>query len=215
MTILEMMQHLTKEEQQTVRSAQDLATRAHAHQVRDSGEPYITHPEAVFFRLCHEQADADTLAAAWLHDVVEDTDVTLDSIREQFGETIAFFVEGLTKGPRQLNEPKELYRTRQNHRLLDYVMQDPRIGLIKCCDRLHNIQTLSAKPRTKQITYANETVTFFVPLCEQLGFSSLQEEMEPWAFYFLQPQRYENSWEKVITTAFAVNTLSTLKTNLS
>ena len=148
------------------------ASSAHAGQRRKSGEPYIVHPIETATILAELRMDTDTVIAGLLHDTVEDTDVSADDIRRKFGNGVANIVEGVTDGPKGV--PDE---TNQCALLLAMSM-DWRIVLVKLADRLHNMRTLGAMPREKQIRKAQETMSIFVPLAREVGVSQLEEELE-------------------------------------
>merc|ERR1740130_1545137 len=160
------------------------ASSAHAGQRRKSGEPYIVHPIETATILAELRMDTDTVIAGLLHDTVEDTDVSADDIRRKFGNGVANIVEGVTDGPKGV--PDE---TNQCALLLAMSM-DWRIVLVKLADRLHNMRTLGAMPREKQIRKAQETMSIFVPLARELGVSQLEEELEMRCAQTLFPQLF-------------------------
>ncbi len=161
------------------------AARAHAGQLRASGEDYIIHPLGVAIILAEIGLDTDTIIAALLHDVVEDTGVTLDELAEEFGPTIASLVDGVTKLGR-LEDLNKQERQAENLRKMFLAMaEDLRVILIKLADRLHNMRTLNYRPRDKQKETAQETRDIFAPLAGRLGISRIQWELEDVAFRFL------------------------------
>jgi len=160
------------------------ASSAHAGQRRKSGEPYIVHPIETATILAELRMDTDTVIAGLLHDTVEDTDVSADDIRRKFGNGVANIVEGVTDGPKGV--PDE---TNQCALLLAMSM-DWRIVLVKLADRLHNMRTLGAMPREKQIRKAQETMSIFVPLAREVGVSQLAEELEMRCAQTLFPQLF-------------------------
>ena len=174
----------------------DLATRAHANQKRATGEKYIVHPLAVMKILEEWGMDEDTLIAGVLHDTVEDTDITLRDLESEFGEQVAFLVDGVTKinvarsGMRDIDT--YLPETRDNlMRLLIALGSDIRVLIIKLADRLHNVRTLSALPPEKQKKIAKETLEIFAPLADRLNMGQLRVEMSDLAFSYLDPKRFE------------------------
>ena len=178
-----------------VRKAIDLATKAHEGQVRKSGEAYISHPLAVMKILEDWGMDEDTVIAGVLHDTIEDTDVTLEQIKKEFGETVAFLVDGVTKlssarsGMRDLDT--YLPQTKDNLlRLLIALGSDIRVLIIKLADRLHNMRTLSALPPDKQKKIAKETLEVFAPLADRLNMGRLRVELADIAFSYVNPKRY-------------------------
>jgi (p)ppGpp synthase/HD superfamily hydrolase len=158
------------------------ASSAHAGQRRKSGEPYIVHPIETATILAELRMDTDTVIAGLLHDTVEDTDVSGDDIRRRFGNGVANIVEGVTDGPKGV--PDE---TNQCALLLAMSM-DWRIVLVKLADRLHNMRTLGAMPREKQIRKAQETMRIYVPLAREVGISQLEAELEVRCAQTLFPQ---------------------------
>ena len=152
-----------------IKKAVDFATKAHEGQKRKSGEPYIIHPKAVMETLLEWGMDEDTAIAGVLHDTVEDTGVTLEEIKQEFGESVAFLVDGVTKisKARQGMRDIDTYLpvTRDNLlRLLVATGSDIRVLIIKLADRLHNLRTLSALSPEKQKKIAKETLEIFAPL---------------------------------------------------
>lgn len=164
-----------------------LANDAHAGQVRSSGDPYISHPIAVASILLDFCMDTDTIAAALLHDVVEDTDVTLEEIRKKFGDDVALMVDGVTKiGQVPLNT-KEEQQAENIRKILMAMSKDIRVIIIKLADRLHNMRTLDARPAHKQRKTSLETMNFYAPIAHRLGMSDVKEEMEDIAIHYLDP----------------------------
>ena len=171
------------------------ATKAHEGQLRKSGDPYIVHPLAVMQILKDWGMDEDTCIAGVLHDTVEDTDVTLEDIRREFGETVAFLVDGVTKlgaarsGMRDLDT--YLPATSNNLlRLLVAASDDVRVLIIKLADHLHNLRTLSALPPDKQKKIAKESLEVFAPLADRLNMGRLRVEMADISFSYVDPKRY-------------------------
>lgn len=173
------------------------AARAHAGQLRASGEDYIIHPLGVAMILAELQLDTDTLVAAMLHDVVEDTGVTLSDLETEFGPLVAQLVDGVTKLGR-LEDLNKQERQAENLRKMFLAMaEDLRVILIKLADRLHNMRTLKYRPLVKQKETALETREIFAPLAGRLGISRVQWELEDLAFRYLEPEKYREITEKV------------------
>lgn len=175
---------LRKAERKLIENAFTLARDAHASQTRKSGEPYILHPLAVALIVVREmrQTDVAVIAAALLHDVVEDTDVTIEQIRSKFGADVAFLVDAVTK-------PNKDQVDNFQH-ILASVNGDVRVLVLKLSDRLHNIRTLEGLPPRKQWKISAETQFFFAPLAGRLGLFKVKSELENLAFKFLNPNEY-------------------------
>lgn len=167
--------------------AYQLADSAHEGQMRSSGEKYITHPLSVASILLDYCMDTDTICAALMHDVVEDTEITLDEIRRDFGEDVAMMVDGVTKiGQVPLNT-KEEQQAENIRKILIAMSRDIRVIIIKLADRLHNMRTLYARPPHKQRKTSLETMNFYAPIAHRLGMSDVKEEMESIAIRYLDP----------------------------
>lgn len=170
-----------------IKRAYELADKAHEGQMRSSGEKYITHPLSVANILLDYHMDTDTICAALLHDVVEDTETTLDEIQKQFGEDVALMVDGVTKiGQVPLNT-KEEQQAENIRKILMAMSKDIRVIIIKLADRLHNMRTLYARPPEKQRKTSLETMNFYAPIAHRLGMSDVKEEMESIAIHYLDP----------------------------
>jgi len=176
-------------------SAIDVAARAHHGQTRASGEPYIIHPLHVATILVEWGMDIDSVVAGVLHDTVEDTETTLKDIENNFGRDVAFLVDGVTKvsaarsGMRDISS--YLPKTRDNlTKLLIAVGQDVRVLIIKLADRLHNMRTLDAMPRAKQLKIARETLRVFAPLADRLNMGRVRVQLEDLSYKFIEPKEY-------------------------
>lgn len=174
-----------------IENAYRFAEKAHSGQLRTSGEPYISHPVAVAYILLEMCMDTDTICAALLHDVVEDTEVELDTIRKKFGEDVALMVDGVTKiGQVPLNT-KEEQQAENIRKILMAMSKDIRVIIIKLADRLHNMRTLACRPPEKQRKTSLETMSFYAPIAHRLGMYDIKEEMEDMALYYLDPYGYK------------------------
>lgn len=173
-----------------IKRAYEYAKKNHGDQVRKSGEPYIVHPLNVAYILANLEMDDETLCAALLHDVVEDTLVTYEDLVRDFGETIAEMVAGVTKlGTLRYTTIEE--QQVENYRKMFLAMgKDIRVILIKLADRLHNMRTLKYIPRDRQIANAKETQDLYAPLANRLGIYSLKWELEDLSFKYLYPEEY-------------------------
>lgn len=179
-----------------VKRAIEVAKMAHEGQLRKNGEPYIIHPLAVKKILEEWGMDEDTVIAGILHDTVEDTDLRLDDIKQEFGESVAFLVDGVTKLSTARNGMRDidtyLPATRDNFlRLMIALGDDIRVLIIKLADRLHNLRTLSALPPDKQKKIAKETLEVFAPLADRLNMGLLRVELADLSFKYVDPRRFE------------------------
>ena len=184
-----MEQRISAEDMQRVRNAYALASEAHKDQRRKTGEPYIIHPIAVARIVAEElELGANPVIAAFLHDVVEDTDYTIEDIRERFGDDVAFLVGVVTK---QKKEKYEKSKQVDNYRqILASVQYDVRAILIKLADRLHNMRTLDSMRPDKQMKIAGETDYFYAPLANRLGLYHIKSELENLSFRYRCPREY-------------------------
>ena len=173
-----------------IRRAYEVAAEAHQGQVRQSGEPYISHPVAVAAILADLGLDEVTLAAALLHDAVEDTAVTLEQVLADFGTEVAAMVDGVTKLDRVRFENKEAQQAASMRKMLVAMAKDIRVLLIKLADRLHNMRTLAALSQDKQHRIAQETLDVYAPLAHRLGIAGVKWQLEDLAFATLYPKRY-------------------------
>ncbi|MFF3099558.1 HD domain-containing protein [Viridibacillus arvi] len=194
--LIQMSDYLSRSDIKLLEKVITFADNAHHGQKRATGEPFITHPVAVCEILLEYKADITSLISALLHDVVEDTDITIREIQLKFGKQVATIVEGLTKVEKGLLE-KEEYSAINTEKLLTASIIDIRVAVIKIADRLHNMRTLSIKKVEKKIPYANETIIFFAPLAERLGLYRIQEELEALSFSYLNPPK-SNTVQKLI-----------------
>ena len=191
--------YLNDKQLEFVRSAYILAADAHKEQRRKSGEPYIIHPIGVASILASLQMDEYTLAAAFLHDVVEDTEYTFDDIRNIFGTVVANLVDGVTKLGKIAYISKE-DRQIENYRKMFLAMaRDIRVVLIKLADRLHNMRTMKFMPAHKQQSISRETLEIYAPLAHRLGIHTIKWELEDLAFRYMEPDIYYNLVEQVKT----------------
>ncbi len=185
-----MAKRVGPEDLQRIKDAYALAAEAHKDQRRNTGEPYIVHPIAVANIAAEElELDANTVIAAFLHDVAEDTSYTVEDIRERFGDDVAFLVDVVTKRKKHNYEyTKQVDNYRQ---ILESVHYDIRALLVKLSDRLHNMRTLDSMRPDKQMKIAGETDFFYAPLAGRLGLYHVKTELENLSFHFRCPREYD------------------------
>ena len=174
-----------------IQRAYECAARFHDGQFRQSGEPYISHPVSVALILVGLGMDTDCLCAALLHDVVEDTDATLEGIRKQFGHDVALMVDGVTKLGQIPLTTKEEQQSENVRKMLLAMSEDIRVIIIKLADRLHNMRTLSFKSEQKQREISLETMEIYAPIAHRLGIRGVKEELEDLALRYLDPVGYK------------------------
>ncbi|MFH1405223.1 MAG: RelA/SpoT family protein [Patescibacteria group bacterium] len=173
-----------------IQEAFKLANSAHSGEARASGEPFVTHPLAVAYKLADMGMHLNMVAAGLLHDVVEDTGITIEQVRTKFGDDVASLVDSVTKLKQVKYRGVERYV--ENLRKMFLAMaSDVRVVFIKFADRLHNMQTLQAKPKYKQDRTARETLEIYAPIAGRLGMNEMRGELEDLAFSFLQQNDYE------------------------
>ncbi len=176
--------------EQLVRNAYAIANEAHREQFRQSGEPYIMHPVAVAEILADLQLDAESVAAALLHDVIEDTRVTKTQIEGLFGREITHLVDSVTKLSRLENQTKEEAQAGTYRKMFIAMADDPRVVLVKLADRLHNMRTIGAKASESQVKTARETMDIYAPLASRLGIWKMKWELEDLSFAILEPVKF-------------------------
>ena len=191
-------QDLSAKDKKLIRTAFDIAVDAHSKQRRKTGEPYIYHPIAVAKIVAYEIGlGATSIAAALLHDVVEDTKYTIEDMERLVGENIARIVSGLTKIS-HLKKDKDFSIQAENFRkMLLTLHDDVRVILIKIADRLHNMQTMDAMPADKQVKIASETLYIYAPLAHRLGLYNLKTELEDLGLKYTEPEVYSDILSKV------------------
>tara|TARA_R110000796_G_scaffold252631_1_gene389207 strand:- start:91575 stop:93782 length:2208 start_codon:yes stop_codon:yes gene_type:complete len=194
-------QNLTDEDKKLIRSAFDIAVDAHKNQRRKSGEAYIFHPIAVAKIVASEIGlDAVSIASALLHDVVEDTEYTLDDIERMFGETVARIVDGLTKIA-HLKKDMNISQQAENFRKMLLTLNDDiRVIIIKIADRYHNMLTMDSMPEHKQVKIASETLYIYAPLAHRIGLYNIKTELEDLSLKYTEPEVYNDILSKIEET---------------
>ena len=181
-----------------IEKAYRLAQKAHSEQRRRSGEPYIIHPLCVGIILAELEMDADSIIAGILHDVVEDTDITLEQIRGEFGSEIAQLVDGVTKlGSLTYFSDKDEEQAENLRKMFLAMAKDIRVIIIKLADRTHNMRTLRYMPEHKQKEKARETMDIYAPIADRLGISKLKIELDNLALQYSRPEEYKKLVEAI------------------
>ena len=189
---------LSKEDKKLIRSAFDVAVDAHKHQRRKSGEAYIFHPIAVAKIVASEIGlDATSIAAALLHDVIEDTKYTFTDIEQLFGETVARIVQGLTKISKMPYEGDVSLQAENFRKMLLTLNEDIRVIIIKIADRLHNMQTMDAMPGYKQEKIASETLYIYAPMAHRIGLYKIKSELEDLSLKYTEREIYDDILSKI------------------
>jgi GTP diphosphokinase / guanosine-3',5'-bis(diphosphate) 3'-diphosphatase len=174
----------------TINRAYQMAAEAHRSQTRSSGESYINHPLSVARIVADIGLDEVSVAAALLHDAVEDTEITLADVKEHFGQEVADIVDGVTKLERIQFDSREAQQAATMRKMLVAMARDLRVLVIKLADRLHNMRTIAAMPAEKQRRIAQETVDIYAPLAHRLGIQEIKQQLEDLAFASLHPKRF-------------------------
>lgn len=194
----------TEADKLLIEKSYKVAEAAHTGQTRYSGEPYMEHVACVGFKLAEMGMGPRTVAAGLLHDTIEDTPITVEEIRTEFGEEILFLVEGVTK----LSSVRYYGTDRHNEslrKLFVATSQDIRVVIIKLIDRLHNMETLHHIPPEKQLRIARETLEIYVPIAHRLGMGKIRKELEDLAFPYVYPEEYERVKKLLETRAGKTN----------
>lgn len=170
--------------------AYNVANSYHQGQLRKSGEPYISHPVAVANFLAIMKCDTDTICAGLLHDTIEDTNLTKEDVKRLFGKDVSEIVEGVTKINEMDNLTRDELKIANTKKLIDSLLYDPRIIIVKLADRLHNMLTICYKTPAKQVSKALETISIYAPLANRLGMYRIQKELEDACFRCIEPFLY-------------------------
>jgi len=202
-----------------VRRAYDIAAERHRDQFRNSGEPYLSHLLEVAHILADMRLDATTLAAALLHDVIEDTEFPLSRLQERFGEEVALLVEGVTKISRLNMMAPEARQAENVRKMLLAMVHDVRVVVVKLADRLHNMRTLEFLEPSKQLRIARETMDIYAPIAHRLGMAVIKGELEDLSFRYLEPDAFFSLQKEVtekdpIHRKFLEDVQNTIRTKL-
>ena len=181
-----------------IEKAYNLASMAHKNQLRKSGEPYIIHPLSVAIILAELQLDKETIVSGILHDVVEDTVITDEELRDQFGNYVALIVDGVTKLEKiRYNGDKLEYQAENLRKMFLAMAKDIRVIMVKLADRLHNMRTLQYQPPERQVEIARETMDIYAPLAQRLGISKMKVELDDLSLKYLEPEVYYDLADKI------------------
>ncbi|HBD25033.1 MAG: hypothetical protein A2566_01745 [Candidatus Zambryskibacteria bacterium RIFOXYD1_FULL_40_13] len=189
--IVSLLYNPTENDIALIQKAYDFARKAHATHKRNSGEEYFNHLFATAKNIAELGMSPTTISAGFLHDMLEDTDITSEEVEKEFGREILFLIEGVTK----LGEIKYRGTNRYNEslrKLFVAMSQDIRVLIVKLCDRLHNMQTLAYVPEEKQLRIAKETLEIYAPIASRLGIKKLQRELEDISFMYVYPEDWKN-----------------------
>ena len=200
MTVAELLRiadHLEPKDQEMVRRAFERAQKAHAGQRRLSGEEYVNHPMEVAAILADLQLDAPTLAAALLHDTIEDTPLTAEELEAEFGPEVERLVDGVTKLGRISLRSDQQQQAENIRKMMVAMAEDLRVVLIKLADRLHNMRTLDPLPEVKRRKISRETLDIYAPLAHRLGIGQIKWELEDLAFRNLEPEAYDDVAKRI------------------
>jgi GTP pyrophosphokinase len=200
MTVSELLRiadHLEPPAQQMVRKAYERAASAHRGQHRLSGEEYVNHPLEVAAILADLELDGETIAAALLHDTVEDTALTTDEVEREFGPEVARLVDGVTKLGRIALRSDQQQQAENIRKMMVAMAEDLRVVLIKLADRLHNMRTLDPLPEVKRRKISRETLDIYAPLAHRLGIGQIKWELEDLAFRNLEPDAYDDVVKRI------------------
>jgi guanosine-3',5'-bis(diphosphate) 3'-pyrophosphohydrolase len=196
--LLRIADHLEPSAQDMVRRAYARAASAHSGQRRLSGEDYVNHPMEVAAILADLELDAETIAAALLHDTVEDTALTAEEVEKEFGPEVARLVEGVTKLGRLSLRSDQQQQAENIRKMMVAMAEDLRVVLIKLADRLHNMRTLDPLPDVKRRKISRETLDIYAPLAHRLGIGQVKWELEDLAFRYLEPEAYDDVAKRIV-----------------
>src|SRR5205823_7130080 len=191
-------------DQELLERAYIFSAREHRGQVRSSGEPYLVHPLQVAYILAEMRLDETSIAVGLLHDVLEDTLTTKETLQQMFGDDIAELVDGVTKISRYAYVSKEEQQAETFRKMLLAMVSDLRVVLVKLADRLHNMRTLQHLAEEKRVAIAKETMEIYAPIANRLGMGRIKSELEDLAFRYLHPRDYEDL-ESAISQKLAVS----------
>ena len=196
--IAEFLAHHPHADPKYLEQAYAFGEQAHDGQMRKSGEPYFSHPTAVAMILAQNKLDMVTIAAGFLHDTLEDCNVTQSELTEKFGEDLTRIVDGVTKIGKVRFRDREEAKAENYRKMIMAMSQDVRVLIVKLADRYHNMQTLDHLPEAKRKRISQETLDIFAPLAQRIGMSHFRNELERFAFYHLEPEAYTDLQRQIV-----------------
>src|SRR5437588_2928015 len=179
-------------DQELLERAYIFSAREHRGQVRSSGEPYLVHPLQVAYILAEMRLDETSIAVGLLHDVLEDTLTTKETLQQMFGDDVAELVDGVTKISRYAYVSKEEQQAETFRKMLLAMVSDLRVVLVKLADRLHNMRTLEFLPEERRVAIAKETMEIYAPIANRLGMGRVKNELEDLSFRYMHPREFED-----------------------
>src|SRR5881394_2815351 len=191
-------------DEELLQKAYIFSAREHRGQVRSSGEPYLVHPLNVAYILSEMRLDETSIAVGLLHDVLEDTLTTKETLQATFGDDIADLVDGVTKISRYAYVSKEEQQAETFRKMLLAMVSDLRVVLVKLADRLHNMRTLEFLAEEKRVAVAKETLEIYAPIANRLGMGRIKSELEDLSFRYLHPREYEEL-QKAVSDKLALS----------
>ncbi|RAP36499.1 (p)ppGpp synthetase [Candidatus Marinamargulisbacteria bacterium SCGC AAA071-K20] len=191
--------YLSKKEVASLMTVFDFSNEAHKGQLRSSGQPFISHPLEVAFIVAELEQDYETIAAALLHDTVEDSDVSTEDVASKFGQKIAELVNGVSKIGQLSFDSKEEQQAENYRKMIVAMAKDIRVIIVKLADRTHNMRTLKHLPKQKQLRIAQETRDIYAPLANRLGMATLKWELEDLCFYYLEYDEFQKIKKMVVS----------------
>src|SRR5437763_2423262 len=203
-------------DEELLQKAYIFSAREHRRQVRSSGEPYLVHPLNVAYILAEMRLDETSIAVGLLHDVLEDTLTTKETLQEIFGDDVAELVDGVTKISRYAYVSKEEQQAETFRKMLLAMVSDLRVVLVKLADRLHNMRTLEFLPEERRVAIAKETMEIYAPIANRLGMGRIKSELEDLSFRHMHPREHEEL-DRAITEKLSVSgdLVGRIKTTLS
>ena len=194
--LIKKLEYIPPKDLELVEKAYEIAQSAHGDQTRKTGEPFIEHPILVAHILADLKMDISTILTGILHDVVEDTHLTLEEVKKQFGQEVSFLVDGVTKLSQMKFKDNYVKESENIRKMFISMGQDVRVILVKLADRLHNMRTLAPMPEDKQLRISKETLNIYAPLAGRLGLHFIKIELEDLSFKYIYPEVYQSLFQQ-------------------